>query len=51
VIPKRGISTAYPPTSFVLLTPLALLPWRVAHTVNYVPSPVHPRNTWEAKPC
>jgi len=30
---KRGIPTAYPPTSFVLLAPLAWLPWNVAHHV------------------
>jgi len=28
---KRGIPTAYPPTSFVLLAPVAWLPWHVAH--------------------
>ena len=28
---KRGIPTAYPPTSFVLLAPIALLPWHTAH--------------------
>jgi hypothetical protein len=30
---KRGIPTAYPPTSFVLLTSVAWLPWHVAHHV------------------
>lgn len=30
---KRGIPTAYPPTSFALLTPVAWLPWHVAHRV------------------
>ena len=30
---KRGIPTAYPPTSFVLLAPVAALPYRVAHAV------------------
>jgi len=30
---KRGIPTAYPPTSFVLLAPVAWLPWHVAHQV------------------
>ena len=30
---KRGIPTAYPPTSFVLLAPVAWLPWKVAHPV------------------
>ncbi|MGA2695124.1 MAG: glycosyltransferase family 87 protein [Terriglobales bacterium] len=31
LIVKRGIPTAYPPTSFVLLTPFAVIPsWRVA---------------------
>lgn len=28
---KRGIPTAYPPTCFVLLAPLAVIPWRIAH--------------------
>jgi glycosyl transferase family 87 len=28
---NRGIPTAYPPTAFVLLTPVAVLPWPVAH--------------------
>lgn len=30
---KRGIPTAYPPTSFVLLAPIASLSWHVAHRV------------------
>lgn len=30
---KRGIPTAYPPTSFVLLAQVAWLPWDVAHEV------------------
>jgi hypothetical protein len=30
---QRGIPTAYPPTSFVLLAPVAWLPWHVAHHV------------------
>jgi hypothetical protein len=30
---KRGIPTAYPPTSFVLLTSVAWLPWHVAYHV------------------
>ncbi len=30
---KRGIPTAYPPTTFVLLAPIAALPYRVAHAV------------------
>src|ERR1700680_2529992 len=30
---KRGIPTAYPPTSFVLLAPVTWLPWHVAHRV------------------
>jgi Glycosyltransferase family 87 len=30
---KRGIPTAYPPTCWVLLTPFAALPWRMAHAV------------------
>ena len=33
VVLKRGIPTAYPPTSFVLLSAVAWLPWRVAHGV------------------
>ena len=28
---KRGVPTAYPPTCLLLLTPLAVLPWPVAH--------------------
>jgi hypothetical protein len=28
---KRGIPTAYPPTCLLLLTPVAALPWQVAH--------------------
>jgi type IV secretory pathway VirB2 component (pilin) len=31
LVRKRGVPTAYPPTSFVLLAPLAWLPWKVAH--------------------
>ncbi len=30
---KRGIPTAYPPTSLVLLSPFAWLPWLAAHAV------------------
>ena len=30
LVKRRGIPTAYPPTSFVLLTTVAWLPWRVA---------------------
>lgn len=30
---KHGVPTAYPPTSFVLLSPVAGLPWHVAHAV------------------
>jgi hypothetical protein len=29
----RGIPTAYPLTAFLLITPVAVLPWRVAHLV------------------
>lgn len=28
---RHGVPTAYPPSSFVLLSPVAWLPWRVAH--------------------
>jgi hypothetical protein len=31
LIAKRGVPTAYPPTCLLLLTPLAVLPWPVAH--------------------
>jgi Glycosyltransferase family 87 len=31
LVAKRGIPTAYPPTCFVLLLPIAWLPWHVAH--------------------
>lgn len=33
LVMKRGIPTAYPPTSFVLLSTVAWLPWRVAYPV------------------
>jgi hypothetical protein len=33
LVSKRGIPTAYPPASFVLLAPVAWLPWSVAERV------------------
>jgi hypothetical protein len=33
LVRKRGIPTAYPPTALVLITPVAVLPWRIAHLV------------------
>jgi Glycosyltransferase family 87 len=30
---KRGIPTAYPPTTLILLAPLAALPWHLAHAL------------------
>ena len=33
LVAKRGVPSPYPPTTFALLAPLALLPWRVAHGV------------------
>ena len=32
LVAKRGVPSPYPPTTFVLLTPLAHLSWRPAHT-------------------
>jgi len=33
LVRKRGIPTAYPPTALVLIAPVAVLPWRIAHLV------------------
>ncbi|MGA2965296.1 MAG: glycosyltransferase family 87 protein [Terriglobales bacterium] len=33
LVRNEGIPTAYPPTALLLIAPVALLPWRVAHLV------------------